>query len=110
MAVWQWFKKNFIYVIVALTVIGGLLVPVFSHPGTVIIEGNVRYLNLEGGFWGIAGIDGNNYLPVNLDKEYKTDGIYVRIRAQVLRDQANAQLWGTPIKIVSIKVIVGAGG
>jgi hypothetical protein len=57
-----------------------------SKQDTVTIEGNVRYLDLEGGFWGIVGSDGKNYDPVNLNTKYQTDGQLVKVEAEILED------------------------
>ncbi len=105
MTVRRWVRKKLLYIIVALAVICGLLIPVFSNMGVVIIEGTVQYIYLEGGFWGIIGTDGNNYLPVNLDIKNMINGISVRIKAKILDDMVSTQQWGKPIEIISIEVI-----
>ncbi|MBN1366357.1 MAG: hypothetical protein JW967_00310 [Dehalococcoidales bacterium] len=101
----MWLKKNLVYIVVILTVIVGIMVPVLSRPGTIGIEGTVRYIDLEGGFWGIVGTDGNNYDPVNLETKYKTDGQVVKMAVEVLNDQTSTHQWGTIVKIIRIEVI-----
>ena len=54
MTIWKWIKKYLVYILVALVVIGGILVPALSRPDTLQIEGTVKYIDLEGGFWGIS--------------------------------------------------------
>jgi hypothetical protein len=76
-----------------------------TKQNTVTIEGTVRYLDLEGGFWGIVGSDGKNYDPVNLNTKYQTDGQLVKVEAEILEDQASIHQRGTLIKISSIEVI-----
>ncbi len=72
---------------------------------TVSIEGKVKYITLEGGFWGIVGNDGKNYEPVTLITKYQTDGQSVKVRAEILRDQSSVHQWGTLIKIISIEPV-----
>ncbi|HOB17399.1 MAG TPA: DUF333 domain-containing protein [Candidatus Methanoculleus thermohydrogenotrophicum] len=65
--------------------------------------GTVTYVDLEGGFYGIVADDGERYLPTDLPAEYRKDGLRVRFTADVARDNATIQQWGTPIDIVSIE-------
>ncbi len=68
--------------------------------------GQVKYIDLEGGFYGIVGSNGN-YDPINLPKEYMVDGLWVMIQAQVLYDYASIHMWGTLIRIYKIEKIEG---
>ncbi|MCM2465060.1 putative hemolysin [Methanoculleus oceani] len=70
---------------------------------TVAADGTVTYIDLEGGFYGIVTDDGRNYLPGNLPKEYRTDGLRVLFNADVKEDGAGIQMWGTPVEIRSIE-------
>jgi hypothetical protein len=69
----------------------------------VNVEGTVTYVDLEGGFYGIEGDDGNRYNPVNLDQAYAEDGLRVRISGEVRTDVATAQMWGQPLEIEQIE-------
>ncbi len=72
--------------------------------------GTVRYVDLEGGFYGIVveqGIDPVNegltrYLPLNLGAEYREDGLEVRFRGVLIDSVATAQIWGRVIEIRDI--------
>ena len=64
--------------------------------------GTVRYIRIEGGFYGIIGDDGGKYLPLNLPKEFKVDGLRVRFTAKV-RNVATIYMWGVPVEILSIE-------
>ncbi|HAK59117.1 MAG TPA: hypothetical protein DCO77_01870, partial [Nitrospiraceae bacterium] len=48
--------------------------------------GTIRYISLEGGFYGIAGDDGKKYLPLHLTQEFKADGLRVTFRPRVRTD------------------------
>ena len=66
------------------------------------VAGTVRYIRLEGGFYGIIGDDGGKYLPLNMPKEFKVDGLRVRFTAKV-RNVATIYMWGIPVEILSIE-------
>jgi len=65
--------------------------------------GTVTYIDLEGGFYGIAGDDGNKYLPLNLDQQYHTDGLRVSFEYEPVKDTATIQMWGTPVNLTFIE-------
>ena len=65
--------------------------------------GVVMWVDLEGGFWGILGDDGNQYEPLNLPREFEVDGLRVVVAARVRRDVASAHMWGYLITIENIE-------
>jgi hypothetical protein len=95
-------KNLFILFIVGLI----LIVPGFlascSDPAAIAFEGTVKYIDLEGGFYGIVTDDGKEYSPISLASRYQTDGLQVRVRALPVTDQVNTHQWGTLIKIIDI--------
>ncbi|MCH7590511.1 hypothetical protein IIB34_05700 [PVC group bacterium] len=66
--------------------------------------GEVRYMEFEGGFYGIVSDQGDKYYPLNLEEEYRKDGLRVSFEA-VPADVMTIQMWGIPVEIHSIKVI-----
>jgi hypothetical protein len=70
-----------------------------SGTGTIIL---VPHL---GGLFGIVGDDGKEYLPLNLDDQYKIHGQRVRFFARVRGEQAPLHQWGIPIEIIEIEFI-----
>lgn len=68
---------------------------------TLKIKGKVVYENLEGGFWGIEGDNGQQYRPVNMPQAIKEKGKKVSLTATEV-DEMGIFMWGTPIKIKSI--------
>ncbi len=66
-------------------------------------SGTVTYQDLEGGFYGIAGDDGKKYLPLNLDPQYRIDGMRVSFEYEEASDIATIQMWGTPVRITFIE-------
>lgn len=71
----------------------------------VLMQGTVRFMNLEGGFYGIITKDGRRLLPMNLKKELRQDGAIIEFSGDVVKDVMTIQQWGTPFKIEEIKLI-----
>ena len=63
------------------------------------ITGVVKYLELEGGFFGIESTEGN-YLPINLPEQLKYKDTEVVCSIEIL-DIMTMYSWGTPCKITS---------
>ncbi len=68
-------------------------------------SGTVTHLDLEGGFFGIAGDDGKKYEPLNMDAKYWKDGLRVAFDANIVKDTATTRMWGTPVNLVYIEEI-----
>ncbi len=71
----------------------------------IVLKGTVKFINLEGGFYGIVGDDGKNYLPINLSKEFKIDGVRVKFEGKIRNDILTIYMWGEPIEITKIEII-----
>jgi hypothetical protein len=71
---------------------------------TVTGSGTIRFIALEGGFYGILADDGNQFHPVNLDETYRVDGRRISFSAQ-LSDTATVVMWGEPVRITAIEDI-----
>ena len=71
----------------------------FIDQSMVHQTGTIRYINIEGGFYGIIGSDGKNYEPANLRSEFQQDGKSVIFSADILEDTASIYMWGTPVKV-----------
>jgi len=67
----------------------------------ISFKGNVTYVNLEGGFWGILSDDGKKYDPINLPEEYKREGLRVQVAA-VVKNVVSIHMWGAVIEITAI--------
>lgn len=66
-------------------------------------SGTVRYISLEGGFFGIFGDDGERYDPLeSLPEAFRVDGRKVSFSAKQ-RDGYTTHMWGTAITIISIE-------
>jgi hypothetical protein len=69
---------------------------------TEVITGEVRYFELEGGFWAIAG-DTANYEPMNLPETFERQALSVRIRGIIRDDMGSFRMIGPIVEIRSIE-------
>jgi len=72
--------------------------------GELSFTGQVTYIDLEGGFFGIITSDGEHYLPLDLPEEYKQDGLMVTGTGSIDPDVMTIQMWGQPLRIDSISL------
>lgn len=95
-----------IYVAIAVVIILGTVIPFASpdsYAGTISGTGTVKFINIEGGFYGITADGGINYDPTNLDRGFQQDGLKVAFEGKVRNDLANTHQWGTMFDLTSIK-------
>ena len=71
----------------------------------ISVTGTVRYLPIEGGFWGIVSDDGNNYDPMALDPAFQKEGLRVRFEAIPEKDMMSIHMWGALVKITRIEAL-----
>ena len=67
----------------------------------LILTGEVAYINLEGGFYGIIGDDGQKYQPTNLSKQLRKPGLPIKFTAVSAPNSFSSFMWGTVITIQS---------
>lgn len=65
--------------------------------------GTVKYISLEGGFYGIITDDNKNLDPLNLSKEFQVDGKRIYFKYIGKKDMASFHMWGTIVEIIEIK-------
>lgn len=105
------FSKIWIIVIVIILIGGGILawqyweMPEEKEEGKGIISGRgtIRYLELEGGFYGIIADTGEHYDPINLEKEFQIDGARIYFEIEEQKDMVSFHMWGDIVKIIKIK-------
>jgi len=68
-----------------------------------LITGTVRYIKVEGGFYGLVGDNGEHYDPVNLPKEYAKDGLRVKFQVKAMEGMVGIHMWGKIVEIVKIE-------
>jgi hypothetical protein len=68
-------------------------------------QAKIKYMNIEGPFYGLITHSGDKLLPLNLDKAFKQDGAVVSIQGEKVDNMITIQQWGKPFKITHIKLI-----
>jgi hypothetical protein len=66
--------------------------------------GEVRWMSLEGGFFGLVAEDGRKFFPLNLPEEFKKEGLKIKVKGNIKKGIATVQMWGTPFEIREIEV------
>jgi len=74
-----------------------------AREGDVQFAGVVRYINIEGGFYGIVDDSGADYDPRNLPAGFQQDARRVHGVARVRNDMMSFHMWGTIVDILSIE-------
>lgn len=60
----------------------------------------LKYIDLEGGFWGMIDKDGNQFMPINVPEQIKCEGMSFTMTIEPL-DVMGMMMWGEPVKIIS---------
>lgn len=66
-------------------------------------KGEIVFVELEGGFFGIIADDGQRFDPINLDSELRVSGLKVRFSGTVRRNVIGIHMWGTPLELIQIE-------
>jgi hypothetical protein len=72
-------------------------------PQAQMQAGTIRYLDFEGGFYGIVADNGEKYDPVNLPRAYRKDGLRVKFHVKEKKGMAGIHMWGKIVEILSIE-------
>jgi hypothetical protein len=64
------------------------------------ITGKVTHVPLATGFWGIIDNKGNEWRPVNMPEQLKSEGKQVTVTVKEV-DEMSIFMWGTPVRILS---------
>jgi hypothetical protein len=65
----------------------------------------VKYLDFEGGFFGLVRKDGKKLLPMNLAKNFKVNGSILKVKGHVVEGMMTTQQWGTAFKVTQVELI-----
>ena len=72
--------------------------------GAIQVNGTVRYMALEGGFWAVRGDDGVTYDPMNgLASPYQRENLRVTLVAKVRSDVGGIHMVGPIVEVLSIR-------
>lgn len=70
-----------------------------------VYTATVKYIELEGGFYGLLTKDGKKLLPKNLAKDYLTDGTIISFRMVPMDDVMTTQQWGTLVMVSDVALV-----
>lgn len=96
----------------AQSFLGVVLLALCVHSGCIFDSGpepdirgtgTVRFIGIEGGFYGIIADDGRRYDPMHLDKAFQEDGLKVRFEGNIRDDLASFHMWGVLIELTKIE-------
>ena len=65
----------------------------------------VKWISLEGGFYGIVAEDGRDFLPLRLPDDFRKDGLKIRVRGLMKEGGATIYMWGIPLEIIKIEIL-----
>lgn len=66
--------------------------------------GEAKYVEVEGGFYGIVADSGASFYAVNMPQQYKWDGAKVSCTVELIKDAATMAMWGVPVRILSFEI------
>lgn len=107
-------KRNIFYVVFCLSIFfllshNACQSPLSEDLGEVteigdFIEGTgtIKYIGLEGGFYGIVANNDKHYDPIDLTSEFMKDGLRVRFKAKIRTDLGSYHMWGKIVELIYI--------
>ncbi len=75
----------------------------------VSFTATVKYMKIEGGFYGLLTKEGQRWLPMNLKNEFRKHGALVKVKGHEIKDMMTIQQWGKPFSITDIRLIKMTG-
>lgn len=82
--------------------VANTIIKEFQGYSPMKIEGNIVYLDMEGGFWGIIASNGKKFVPINaLPDDLKMDGQPVTADVEPVQ-MLGITMWGEHVKVNSI--------
>ena len=76
-----------------------------SNGEIINAKGTIKFIELEGGFFGILTDDGIKYKPVNLPESFQKDGHRVEFEGKLNTDLMGIHMWGKQIDIKEIHAL-----
>lgn len=85
--------------------VDGMDGPVHGGPRPVEFTGEVIYVPVEGGFYGIISSNGQKLNPMNLDESLKREGTALEGVYRVREDVVGFRQWGTTVELIHQKPV-----
>lgn len=68
------------------------------------IIGTMQYQPLSGGFWGLIGLDGQQWRLKETPLAIQVNGLKVKVKAILLPNGPSIFMWGKPIQVLSFEL------
>jgi hypothetical protein len=65
----------------------------------------VKFLDFEGGFFGLVGKGGEKLLPMNLARKYQVEGSLLKVKGHIIEGMMTTQQWGTAFEVTEVELI-----
>jgi hypothetical protein len=69
-----------------------------------MVEGTVKYINLEMGFWAIVEDNGGKWMIIDMPEQIKYEGKRVRVKLEPI-DAMTTGMWGTPARLIRFQTL-----
>ena len=99
--------RNAIFLVSFASVLTGACISNLRAGSTedeISFAGEVRWISVEGGFFGLVTEDGRKFFPLNLPEEFKKEGLKIKVKGNIKKGIATVQMWGAPFEIREIEV------
>ena len=74
-----------------------------STKGAISGTGTIRFMDFEGGFYGIVADDGQRYDPGRLEEVFQQDGLRVRFVVREMKGVMSVRMWGRLVELIRIE-------
>jgi hypothetical protein len=99
--------KISVFIILIGSLSGFIIFSVSIGSNYEILEGTgeIVFIGLEGGFFGIKSDDGDYYDPINLADDFKVEGLKIHFIAKIRSDVVTYHMWAKIIELIFIEEI-----
>nr|WP_297349837.1 hypothetical protein [uncultured Glaciecola sp.] len=71
----------------------------------LVLEGQILYQQMEGGFFGFIDESGNKYTPIGMDKANLRHGLVLQLTGMLLPNMITTTQFGQVIKVESVMIL-----
>lgn len=80
-----------------------LLLTFPAYATEISTKATIKYITLEGGFYGLQTQSGQRYIPSNLAAQFKQHGLEVQLTAKKQVGRLGIHMWGEYIDVISMR-------
>jgi hypothetical protein len=71
----------------------------------LVLEGQILFQQMEGGFFGFIDESGNKYTPIGMDKANLRHGLVIQLTGKLLPNMITTTQFGQVIKVESVMIL-----